>query len=75
MPDTEYDLSGSPEVGKSVIEPVRIEMPVVSICCPRCHREDDHANVFSPTEDSYTLGEGVTYCEYCEEWFNVVLEP
>lgn len=57
------------------IEAVRVEMPAISITCPRCHKEDDHANVFSPSEGSYVLGEGQTYCDHCDDWFDVVLEP
>ena len=56
------------------VEPVRVEMPTVSVNCPRCHREDDHANVFSPSEGPYALGEGKTWCDYCEDWFDVILE-
>ncbi|MNC61678.1 hypothetical protein D3C75_1116380 [compost metagenome] len=52
---------------------IRLPMPAISIACPYCGREDDHANIFEPGGD-YVMGVGVTYCDGCEQWFDVILE-
>lgn len=52
---------------------VRLPMPPVAINCPYCGHEDDHDNIFEPGGD-YLMGTGVTYCDQCEQWFDVVLE-
>ncbi|WP_455233359.1 hypothetical protein [Geopseudomonas aromaticivorans] len=54
---------------------VTIEMPTVSLDCPYCGHEDDHAGrIFTPEEDGRTFATGETYCEKCEQWFDVVVE-
>ena len=54
---------------------VRVEMPIISLVCPECQKEDDHANIFSPSEGTCVLAEAETFCHHCETWFDVILEP
>lgn len=52
---------------------VKVPLPILTIKCPECGKEDDHANIIRSNSDVSSLGDGETYCDYCEQWFEVVL--
>lgn len=57
------------------IQTIEVSMPVISLRCPYCKDEDDHADIFDPSDGIGILGEGRTFCHHCGRWFDVTLVP